>query len=205
MRNWPGSAPTSSRHGRAGAGAVYGSPTPGPAVASSTAAVSRTVRVSTCSWVTGPQNSPKSGPSVLRARVGFSPTTPQWAAGNRIDPPMSLPWATGTSPAATAAPAPPLDPPVEWAVFQGLRVAPYASGSVVMVVANSGRLVFPQNTKPAARYRAASHVSSSSRQPASFNARIPLWNGSPAVWQRPSFMSIGTPWNGPSPTSPDPA
>ena len=47
-RSRPGSAPTSSDHGRRGGGAVYGSPGPGPARASRKAAVSRTVRVSTC-------------------------------------------------------------------------------------------------------------------------------------------------------------
>ena len=74
-------APTSSRYGRSGGGAVYGSPVPAPATASSTAAVSRIVRVSTNSWVSGPQYSPKSGPSVVRARLGFRPTMPHIDAG----------------------------------------------------------------------------------------------------------------------------
>ncbi len=42
----------------------------------------------------------------------------------RIDPPPSLAWAIGTMPAATAAAEPPLEPPVECSVFQGLRVGP---------------------------------------------------------------------------------
>ena len=113
IRSRPGSAPTSLANDRSGAGAVYGSPGPGPAVASSTAAVSRTLRVSTCSCVSGPQNSPKSGPSVVRARVGLRPTRPHALDGTRIEPPMSLPCATATMPAATAAAAPPLDPPGE--------------------------------------------------------------------------------------------
>ncbi len=46
---------------------------PGPATASSTAAVSRTVRVSTNSCVSGPQYSPKSGPSVVRAAGRLEP------------------------------------------------------------------------------------------------------------------------------------
>src|SRR5262249_19528942 len=115
IRSRPGGAPTSSRYGRFGAGAVYGSPGAGPATASSTAAVSRTDRVSTNSWVSGPQYSPKSGPSAVRARVGLRPTIPHMLAGNRIEPPMSLPCATGARPAATAAAEPPLEPP-------GLRV-----------------------------------------------------------------------------------
>ena len=69
----------------------------------------------------------------------------------RIDPPMSLPWATATIPDATAAPDPPLDPPGEWSRFQGLRVGPYASGSVVVDSASSGRFVLPTITNPAAR------------------------------------------------------
>ena len=55
----------------------------------------------------------------------------------------------------------------------GLCVAPYASGSVVTLVASSGVLVLPTNTKPAARKRAASQVSSGSVQPASFSSRMP--------------------------------
>ncbi len=117
-------AVNSSMYGRRGGGAVYGSPGPAPETASSTAAVSRIDRVRTNSWVSGPQYSPKSGPSVVRARVGFSPTMPHIEAGNRIDPPMSLPCATGTSPAATAAADPPLDPPVLLVSSHGLWVGP---------------------------------------------------------------------------------
>ena len=42
----------------------------------------------------------------------------------RIEPPPSLACATGTIPDATAAAEPPLEPPVEWSRFQGLRVGP---------------------------------------------------------------------------------
>ena len=45
-------------------------------------------------------------------------------------PPPSEPWATGTIPAATAAAAPPLDPPGVRSSAHGLRVAPQASVSV---------------------------------------------------------------------------
>ena len=47
----------------------------------------------------------------------------------RIEPAPSEPIAAGTSPAATAAAAPPLEPPGVWSVFQGLRVAPKAAAS----------------------------------------------------------------------------
>ena len=54
---------------------------------------------------------PASGPSDTRPRAGLSPTSPQQAAGIRIEPPPSLPCAIGTIPAATAAAEPPLEPP----------------------------------------------------------------------------------------------
>jgi len=61
---------------------------------------------------------------VLRARVGFRPTKPQQAAGTRIEPKPSEPWAAGTIRAPTAAAAPPLDPPEMRVGSQGLRVGP---------------------------------------------------------------------------------
>ncbi len=51
----------------------------------------------------------------------------------RSEPAASVAWAIGTTPAATAAPAPPLDPPALRAGSQGLRVAPYSTGSVVLL------------------------------------------------------------------------
>ena len=88
------------------------------------AAVSRTLRVTTCSFTKPCHTSPYSGPSEVRPRVAFSPTKPHSLAGMRVEPPPSLACAAGTNPAATAAPAPPLEPPVEWLVFQGLRLGP---------------------------------------------------------------------------------
>ena len=51
--------------------------------------------------------SPTSGPTETRPRAGLSPTSPQHAAGIRIEPPPSLPCARATNPAATAAAEPP--------------------------------------------------------------------------------------------------
>jgi hypothetical protein len=62
-------------------------------------------------------------------------------------------------PDATAAAEPPLDPPVLCSVFHGFRVGPYASGSVVGMSPNSGVLVFPMITNPAAFRSATSEVS----------------------------------------------
>jgi hypothetical protein len=67
----------------------------------------------------------------------------------RMEPPPSLAWATGTMPDATAAAEPPDEPPVECAVFHGLRDGPNRRGSVVGRMPNSGVLVLPQMTKPA--------------------------------------------------------
>src|SRR6185295_6223217 len=91
--------------------------------------------------------SPIFGPDGVRARVGLLPKMPQHDAGIRIEPPPSLAWAMGTSLAATAAAAPPLDPPLEWAGFQGFLQAPNSAGSVVGGIPNSGVLVRPTMTR----------------------------------------------------------
>src|SRR5260370_16234300 len=117
MRSLPGLRPTSSRKGRSGGGAKYGLDGSGPQTASSIAALSRTLMLSTWPQENPAQPSPRSGPSGLRARVGFNPNTPDAEAGIRIEPPPSLACATGRMRAATAAPAPPDEPPEEWPSF----------------------------------------------------------------------------------------
>ena len=59
-----------------------------------------------------------------RPMEGFSPTSPACEAGRRIEPPPSVPSASGPSPAATAATAPPEEPPGVSARSHGLRVTP---------------------------------------------------------------------------------
>ena len=125
------------------------SPGAGPWVTSRIAAESRTDLATT--WLTLRPVSSRSGPSVMRPRDTLSPTSPHMLAGMRMDPPPSLAWAAGTMPAATAAALPPLDPPDERAVSQGLRVGPWARGSVVGRSPSSGVFVRPTNTKPARR------------------------------------------------------
>src|SRR5947199_10732969 len=100
-------------------------------MASRPAAASRTVRVRTPSI--GPPAPPSllRGPLDTRARVGLSPTRPHSLAGMRIEPPPSLAWASGTMPLATAAAAPPDDPPVECCGFHGLRAGGKLLASVV--------------------------------------------------------------------------
>src|SRR3954471_15707689 len=99
------------------------------------------------------QPSPRFGPIGLRARVGFNPNTPDAEAGMRIEPPPSLAWARGRMRAATAAPAPPEEPPEECARFHGLRVAPNSCDSVVGISPNSGLELLPKMVTPALRKR----------------------------------------------------
>src|SRR4030081_476425 len=96
---------------------------------------------------------PRSRPSGLRARVGFNPNTPEAEAGMRIEPPPSLACATGRMRAATAAPAPPDEPPEECARFHGLRVGPNSRDSVVGISPNSGLELFPKIVTPVLRKR----------------------------------------------------
>src|SRR5690348_11301018 len=123
------------------------------------AAESRTERVTTCEMTKPFQNSPQSGPRDTRPRDGLRPTSPHSLAGMRIEPPPSLACAAGTMPEATAAAEPPLDPPVECSGFHGLRLGPYACGSVVMFRPSSGVFVLPRNTNPAARNFSTRYVS----------------------------------------------
>jgi hypothetical protein len=69
-----------------------------------------------------PVTSCPTGPFETRPRLGFSPTSPQADAGIRIEPPASVPCASGAIPAATAAAEPPLEPPGERSSAHGLRV-----------------------------------------------------------------------------------
>ena len=101
MRNGRGSRSQAARKDAASAGAQYGSPTARPAITSSNAAASRTVRAR-APLVARPIGSPYIGAPEILPRDGFSPTMPQQLAGMRIEPPPSEPWASGTSPADTA-------------------------------------------------------------------------------------------------------
>src|SRR3954464_3413149 len=94
-------------------------------------ALSRTLMLTAWPQEKPPQPSPRSGPSGLRALVGFRPNTPEAGAGIRSARPPWLACATGRRRAATAAAAPPDDPPEECARFQGLRVGPCRRDSVV--------------------------------------------------------------------------
>ena len=128
-----------------------GSPGSGPCSASSARAVSRTLRLSTPSVEAPYQTSPMPGPTETRPREGRRPTRPQQAAGMRMEPPPSLPAAMGTMPAATAAAAPPLEPPGVRPRSQGLQARPCSAESLTALSASSGRLVLPKTTSPMRR------------------------------------------------------
>ena len=123
------SAPTgccsrASRKEPEGAAQGVGAPISGPAVASSSAAQSRTVHVIAWSQLSPPTSGPYSDPMATSPLEGLNPNTPQHPAGTRIDPPESVACAIGTIPEATAAAAPPLDPPGVRVRSQGLAVGP---------------------------------------------------------------------------------
>ena len=80
-------------------------------------------------------------------KVGFSPKMPQKALGTRIDPAPSDPWAIGPIPAATAAAAPPLDPPAARSSRQGLYVDPISRFVVSAFHPTSGTLVLPEHDR----------------------------------------------------------
>src|SRR5438045_8494238 len=77
-----------------------------------------------------------------------------------MEPPPSEPIAMGPSPAATAAPAPPLEPAEVRSRSQGLRVGPNSRLSVGDFQPNSEVLVLPSTIAPASLSRAAIGASS---------------------------------------------
>src|SRR6185437_11316143 len=79
------------------------------------------------------------------------PTVPVTAPGWRMEPPVSVPNASGASKAATAAAEPPPEPPGIRSRSQGLRVGPNAECSVDEPIANSSMLVLPSGTRCASR------------------------------------------------------
>src|SRR6516165_4999125 len=116
---------------------------------------------------------------------------PQNEAGMRIEPPASVPTASGQIPAATATALPPLLPPGVRSRSHGLRVTPVSGESVTPFQPNSGVVVLPKNTAPAHRRRAVAGESSSH---ACFGSivREPNRRGQPLV-STVSLSATGTP------------
>ena len=97
------------------------------------------------------------GPTGVRPRVGLSPNRPQHEAGMRIEPPPSLACAIGTMPAATAAAAPPLEPPGrDLQVPRVARRARTASARCTAGCRARAVAVLPKTIAPARRKRSTS-------------------------------------------------
>ena len=90
------------------------------------------------------------GPAVLWPdQVGLRPASPHQAAGQRIDPPVSLPIAIAHRPAATAAPEPLDEPAGSRSVFHGLRAGGNGVSKAVPPIANSQVVSLPSRITPA--------------------------------------------------------
>ena len=76
-----------------------------------------------------------------------------------MEPPVSVPMASGAWKAASAAALPPPEPPGTRSVSHGLRVGPYAEFSVEEPIANSSMFVLPRIGIPASRSRAVTVAS----------------------------------------------
>src|SRR5688572_4859390 len=90
--------------------------------------------------------------------VGLSPTTPHAAAGERIEPFVSVPIATAQRLADTAAPDPELEPEGFRSSTYGFRVCPPRPLHPLMErsprkLAHSLKFVLPRTTAPASRNR----------------------------------------------------
>ena len=79
-----------------------------------------------------------------RPREALKPSTPQHEPGMRSEPPPSEPCEIAHRPAASAAAAPPLEPPAFRERSHGVRQGPFRAESVNAVVPNSGVFVLPR-------------------------------------------------------------
>jgi hypothetical protein len=156
---------------------------------SSISAVSATVRVMgpTTSTVSNGSPSDQIG---MRPREHLRPTVPQNDDGTRMDPPPSLPVASGVMRAASAAAEPPLEPPTVRVGSHGLFVMPVRGLSVMECMPNSGVVVLPSRIAPAAFKRCQIRPSSSGTWSAKW--REPKVVRTPAVGVR-SLTAIGMP------------
>src|SRR6476661_4737040 len=118
------------------------------------------------------------------------PTSPLKLEGMRTEPPPSVPIASGPSPAATAAPAPPDEPPGVIAVFHGLRVTPCNGVSVTPLWPNSELVLCANTIAPASRSRATAGASASTG--ALSVSLLPIDAGQPFT-RTSSLIDTGTP------------
>ncbi len=160
--------------------------------------MSRTVRAigPGASWLLLSGTTP---PVESRPTVGLRPTTPFSELGQVMEPSVSVPTASGASPAANAAPDPDDDPPALRSSAHGLPVRPPTPDQPLAdrgerMLAHSERFVAPRTTRPASRRAATIGASRTTGRPAS--AREPAVPGSPTA-STLSFTRVGTPWSGP--------
>ncbi len=106
---------------------------------------------------------------------------------------MSEPVARTVSPAASAAPDPPEDPPGDMSVSHGLRVTPHKVLWVKGMQENSGVVVRPCTTAPASKTRVATGCVTSATTP--FSSSDPSSKVRPAIGCS-SLRSRGTPSSG---------
>jgi hypothetical protein len=93
-----------------------------------------------------------------------------------------------------AAASPPLDPPAVHSRFHGLRVLPYSRFSVSYAIRNSGQLVVPSKTAPAASSRSTTTAFSAGTKPR-FSV-LPISQRYPAA-EIDDFTVTGRPESGP--------
>ena len=125
---------------------------------------------------------------------GLWPNTPQKADGTRTDPPMSVPISKLVMPHATAAAAPPDDPPGTRARSHGLFVVPNISLNVWKSPDHRGTLVFPNTIAPAFLIDATTGASCCGT--CSSNEGDPPVDRIPAVAMA-SLIVTGSPCSGP--------
>ena len=122
-------------------------------------------------------------------------TTPHHDAGMRALPPSSTPSAMSTSPAATAAPLPPDEPPAEWVGRCGFLAAPKSLVSFVPPMPKLSMFSLPTMDAPASSSRSATVASRLGTNPGS--RREPFVMGTPAR-RMLSFRPTVLPASGPS-------
>src|SRR6201998_2860980 len=120
---------------------------------------------------------------------------PHSDAGIRIDPPLSPPSASPTSPAATSAPLPLEDPPVSRVVSHGLRTGPEAEVKLDPDAHRSSHTLLPAILAPAASNRSTTVASRLGTKPST--ARDPFIIGMPATAML-SLTATALPDSGPS-------
>ena len=103
------------------------------------------------------QISPMSGPVGVRPRDGFMPNNPQQEAGIRMDPPPSPPLASGTMPSHGGSHT------RRWSAGLRLRSHGFRAGPTYRIRCgarpNSGVLLLPTTTTPAALKRRTNSLS----------------------------------------------